>query len=30
MDDETLKHLLALREMNKTLIIGVNTAIYIL
>jgi hypothetical protein len=30
MDDETLKHLAALREMNTALIIGLNAALYIL
>ena len=30
MDDETLRHFWALREVNKSLIIGLNAAIFIL
>ncbi len=30
MDDETVKHLLALREVNKALITGLETAIFVM
>ncbi len=30
MDDETLKHLWALREVNKSLILGLETAIFVM